>query len=382
MALISLSAAACSEAPPPRLPAVGERPAGWVDVRLSLPTDRPPTLGSDGPLVIVDAQGGECLRARRLPSGSPLRLSDGIFYLGDDRLGPPPLEVRPVTGAALLVEGGRYRGLLLLETTDEGKVIVLNRLDIEAYLKGVLPGEMPERFGLEALKAQAVAARSYALSEGARRGWLHPDVRSQVYGGRDVETWLCSEAVEQTAGQVLTYEGEVISAWFQSTCGGGTARAADVFPAAPAGLLDRQVVCSDCRHSPTWSWSRTLDPVQVCEAAGLEPAPLEHVETEPSFYPGRPEWITVTAGGKSARLPVVDFRAAVSRGKARDDRLLSTRWASLPRVEPEGLVVDGHGWGHGVGLCQYGAGGYARRGAGYRAILRRYYPGAELVQLF
>jgi stage II sporulation protein D len=141
------------------------------------------------------------------------------------------------------------------------------------------------------------------------------------------------------------------------------------------------VACSDCRNSPTWSWHRTVDPAVVCEAAGLPPAPLESVETEPAYYPGRPDWITVTAGGRSARMPVVDFRAAVSRGRPRGDQLLSTRWAALPRVEPEGLVVDGHGWGHGVGLCQYGAGGYARRGAGYRVILRRYYPGAELVQL-
>lgn len=372
---------ACADTPPVRLPQVGERPAGWVDVRLALPADGPPTIGADGPFVIVDAAGDERLRGDRLPRGTTLTVRDQEFQLGNVPLGPPPLEVRPLRQTTLSVNGRTYRSLLLLGISDAGQPRVVNRLDIEDYLKGVLPGEMPDRFGLEALKSQAVAARSYALSEGARRGWLHPDVRSQVYGGKDVETWLCSEAVDQTAGQVLTHDGEVISAWFQSTCGGNTARAADVFPFPPDGVLHRQVPCVDCRHSPTWRWSRTLDPEVVCGAMGLPSAPLESVRTEPAYFPGRPEWITVTAGGLQSRIPVVDFRDRVSKGRTWKEQLLSTRWAALPHVEPEGLVVEGHGWGHGVGLCQYGASGYARRGAGYRVILRRYYPGAELVQL-
>jgi stage II sporulation protein D len=346
-----------------------------------MPKDQPATLGSNGPFEILDSRGLPVLEGDSLPNDTPLRMSDGELTLGTKTLGPPALEVRPLGGATLTFRGRQYRSLLRIEASEYGQPQVINRLNIEDYLKGVLPVEMPDRFGLEALKSQAVAARSYALSEGARRGWLHPDVRSQVYGGKEVETWLSTEAVKQTEGQVLAHAGQIIPAWFQSTCGGKTARAADVFPSPPDGVLHRQVPCSDCQHSDTWRWTRTLDAAVVCEAAGLPAAPLESVTLEPPYFPGRPEWITVAAGGLQARLPAVNFRERVSRGQPRAKQLLSTRWAAPPQVSPQALVVEGQGWGHGVGLCQYGANGYARRGAGYRVILRRYYPGADLVQL-
>ncbi len=370
----------CADTPPTRLPRVGERPAGWVDVRLAAPDDGP-RLGADRAWEVWDGDGEVVHAGDRLAWDTVLAREGDVVRLGDVPLGGLPLEVRPVDGGTLRVGSRRYRGLLRLEDDGRGGVRVVNRVSIEDYLRGVLPGEMPDRFGLEALKAQAVAARSYALAEAAQRGWLHPDVRSQVYKGRDAETWLASEAVRQTAGQVLTHEGRVIPAWFQSTCGGGTARAQDVFLDPPDGVLDRRVVCADCRDSPTWSWTRSLDGAVVCAAVGLPEAPLEEVRTEPGLYPGRPDRVVVVAGGLEASVPAVDFRDRVSKGRPWDAQLLSTRWAAPPRVEEGRLVVEGHGWGHGVGLCQYGARGFARRGAGYRVILRRYYPDARLVEL-
>ena len=372
---------ACAKAPAPPLPLVGERPLGWVDVRLSMPAEQPATIGSNGPFEIYDSQGLLVMEGSSLSENTPIQVEEGEILLGERVRVAQSLELRPLDGATLTFRGQQYRSLLRIEISDQGRPRVINRLNIEDYLKGVLPVEMPDRFGLEALKSQAVAARSYALSEGARRGWLHPDVRSQVYGGKEVETWLSTEAIEQTAGQVLAHEGQIIPAWFQSTCGGKTARAADVFPAPPEGVLHKQVPCSDCQHSGSWSWTRTLDAEVVCEAAGLPVAPLESISLEPPYLPGRPEWITITAGGLESRIPAVNFRERVSRGQPRAKQLLSTRWAAPPRISPEALVVQGQGWGHGVGLCQYGANGYARRGAGYRIILRRYYPGADLVQL-
>ena len=372
---------ACNEAPRRVLPAVGERPPGWVDVRLTLPEAGDPTLGASGPFVVVDRTGRERLRGEALDYHTPIWANAARVVLGELELGPPPVEFRPLESTTLSVNGNRYRSLIRIECPPGKQMRVLNRISIEDYVKGVLPGEMPDRFGLEALKAQAVAARSYALSEGAQRGFLYPDVRSQVYGGRDAETWMASRAVETTAGQVLTHEGQVMSAWFQSTCGGGTARAADVFNNPPDGVLDRTIVCADCRTSPTWRWSRLIDVGRICKAVDLPEAPLDSVELEPALFPGRPIWITVKAGGQSSRIRVVDFRDRVSKGRPWDQQLLSTRWAAEPRIEEGQLRVEGHGWGHGVGLCQYGARGYARRGAGYRVILRRYYPGADLVQL-
>ncbi len=376
----------CSPGPPPDLPAFGERRPGWVDVRLALPSDRPATLGGDGDCELLHELGAVPLSGSQLDPDSTLQLLDGLLMLNDLQLEAPPYELRSLDGSPLRVGGKRYRGLVRIEVSPQGTLRVVNRLSIEDYLRGVLPGEMPDRFGLEALKAQAVAARSYALSEGAQRGWLHPDVRSQVYGGMGVETWLSGQAIATTAGQVLTHEGLVISAWFQSTCGGATARARDVFPNAAGGLLDEEVVCADCRHSPTWSWQRRVSAALVCAAAGLPEAPLQAVAVDLEAWPGRPSWIRVTAGGQEAQIRVHDFRDRVSKGQSWKEQVLSTRWSSAPSIEFSGtngthLLVNGHGWGHGVGLCQYGASGFARRGAGYRVLLTRYYPGAELVQL-
>ena len=378
-ALLVGGLAGCAESNRTQLPDVGVRPPGWIDVRVA--RGGAPRVGCAGPCRVLGDDGAERLLAERVDWQTPLELADEGLLLGGFNLGEPPVELRPQGSALLAVEGVRYRGLLRVEVDGEGELRVLNRLPLEDYLKGVLPGEMPDRFGSEALKAQAVAARSYALAESAGRPWLFPDVRSQVYGGRDVETWLASRAVEATAGQVLVRDADVVPAWFQSTCGGGTARADQVFDDPPEGVMDRHVPCGDCRGSPTWAWERRIAGDLVCRAAGLPDVPLERIEAEPGLFPGRPEWITVHAGGLESRVRAVDLRDRVSKGRPWNERLLSTRWQKPPRVVDGDLVVDGHGWGHGVGLCQYGARGYARRGAGYRVILRRYYPGAELVQL-
>lgn len=375
---VALFAASCRDGAGVALPPFGERPLGWIDVRLQ--AGGVAAVGSSGPFE-VQGTGGEVLhRVQQLGWRSELSLSDGLVTIAGEVLGAPPLEFRPLAGTSLAVDSVRYRGLLRVEARHDGSLQLLNRLPVEDYLRGVLPGEMPERFGLEALKAQAVAARSYALSE-AQHGWLYPDARSQVYSGRDSETWLASRAVEATAGQVLAHAGSIVPAWFGSTCGGATALASQVFDDPPEGVMDSVVTCSDCRDSPTWAWTRRVEPDVLCAAFGLPSAALDSISTEPALFPGRPDWITLVAGGRQARLRVVDMRERVSAGRGWTERLPSTRWSAPPRLEAGGLVVEGHGWGHGVGLCQYGARGYARRGASYRAILQRYYPGAELVRL-
>lgn len=370
----------CAE--PPRQPSAppGVRPLGWVDVRLaSGPTL---TLGADGPFVIIDSRGRTVRSSGSLPSrGATLSLGAGRVRLDGQGLAAPPVELRPADGTLLSVDGAPYRGLFRVESAQGDALRVVNRLPVDDYLRGVIPKEMPDRFGLEALKAQSVAARSYALAEIGQRGWLHPDQRSQVYGGVDAETLLTGLAVEGTTDEVLTHDGKVLTAFFHSTCGGGTIPAREMFPGSPRGVMDRPIVCHDCRDSSVWSWERRIPGELVRRAAGLSEGPLQSVTVEPAHFPGRPERVTVTAGGRSASLSGNAFRSRVSSGLPMSEQLLSTRWARAPKVEGGVFVVAGHGWGHGVGLCQFGASGYASRGASYRAILARYYVGAELVRL-
>ena len=131
-----------------------------------------------------------------------------------------------VTGRApLRVPGvGTYRGALEFRPGTFGGVNVINALDVDDYVKGVVPLESPASWPLEALKAQAVAARTYALttSKGGT-GWDHyTDTRSQVYGGAGAEQASTNEAVDATAGELVTYEGEPVVTYFFSTSGGRT----------------------------------------------------------------------------------------------------------------------------------------------------------------
>jgi stage II sporulation protein D len=380
--VLALSLVSCAEAPRVKLPPDGARPLGWVDVLVG--SGDVVVVACDGDYLVADSSGATRERRLDLREGGELSLRSGQIVLAGRTLGPGTVELRPDDGSVLSCEGTRYRGLLRVEVHDDGErtaLRVMNRLHVDEYLMGVLPGEMPDRFGIEALAAQAVAARSYVLAEIGRRGWVFPDQRSQVYGGLDVETPMSRRAIELTGSQVLTYQGDVITAWFHSTCGGATSPARLAFNFPPVGIMESSVICPDCEHSPTWSWTRRVDAARVCRVFGLPAGPLTAVLAEPQQFPAIPERIRLSAGGTSVTVSAKEFRARLSAGQPFAAQVLSPRWGAAARIEDGELVLSGRGWGHGVGLCQYGAGGYASRGAGYREILKRYYPRAELIQL-
>ena len=146
------------------------------------------------------------------------------------------ISVSPVDNPSLRVQGKRYRGRILVFLNDRGMLNLINELPVEDYLRGVVPGEMgPEQYNqLEALKAQAVAARTYALrnlGEFSREGYdICSTPRCQVYKGMAIEHYLTDRAIAETAGQVLLYSGDLVDALYSSTCGGHTEDVHIVFP--------------------------------------------------------------------------------------------------------------------------------------------------------
>ncbi|HSB37425.1 MAG TPA: SpoIID/LytB domain-containing protein, partial [Thermoanaerobaculia bacterium] len=156
---------------------------------------------------------------------------------GRSEEGPSPVALARADGAPVPFGDSSYRGFLLVRATGRGTLHVIDRVGVEEYLKGVVPGEMGPRVydEVEALKAQAVAARSYALrrrGDFAGEGYdLCATPRCQVYGGVAVEHPLSSRAVEETSGEVLLFGGRIADTLFTSTCGGRTENVADVFPA-------------------------------------------------------------------------------------------------------------------------------------------------------
>jgi stage II sporulation protein D len=361
-----------------RVPLTTRAPEGWIDVELASGASLP-GLACSSTVVVLDADGRERARLASLPAGQAPVVTAASVVLGDQALGPPPVELHPAGTARLAVGGDTYRGDLRLVWSDSRAAPrLLNRVALEDYLLGVVPAEMPDHFGLEALKAQAVAARSYALAEVASQGFLYGDTRSQAYGGRSRETPLGTRAVHETSGEVLVHRGRIVTTWYHSTCGGRTLPAREVFGGSQAGVLDRGVLCPDCKASPFWSWERSFDAAEVCSALGVPVAPLESVSASADAYPARPAALAVVAGGRAASAPLADLRERLSAGQPLARQMLSTQLAAPPGIRDGRLVLAGRGYGHGVGLCQYGAAGFAARGGSYAAILERYYPGATL----
>jgi stage II sporulation protein D len=192
-------------------------------IRILLAQKKLVTIGSRKPFLLIDARGRTVHeRAGTIRLGTALRVAKQRLV--------PPVRIEP--GAAALAYGGRgYRGSLTLLRA-AGKLSVVNDVGLELYLRGVVPSEMPRRWLPAAYEAQAIAARTYALAEMRRRGTfdLYDDSRDQVYGGIAAERPATNAAVGATTGQVLTYDGKPILAYYSSSTGGRTEAVEDAFP--------------------------------------------------------------------------------------------------------------------------------------------------------
>ncbi|NLY89394.1 MAG: stage II sporulation protein D [Firmicutes bacterium] len=265
----------------------------------------------------------------------------------------------------------------------------LRRLELENYLIGVLAGEMPASFGLEALKAQAVAARTVTVKRmrafGGRGSSCHPraDVsddpgESQAWlsRGEMIKKWgfwgylrnraRIAEAVKSTAGLVLTYKGELIDAVYHSTSGPRTENAGEIWGTDLPYL--QSVVCSFGRHSPKYKGEKVFSYAEFWAKLGMEPA-ASPPDLRILEYTAGGRVRTLTVNGR--KMPGETFR-----------RLLGLNSSCFSwRLLADGILLTTTGYGHGVGMCQYGADGLARQGWDFRSILKYYYRGVEVVRL-
>ncbi|HET8608021.1 MAG TPA: SpoIID/LytB domain-containing protein [Gaiellaceae bacterium] len=250
-------------------------------------------LGSTGGWTLVDGDGASHpLQPGKLALGTGLQLRT----TASARATPlsPPLSLVPQSGAQLQYAGKAYRGSFRVEKTKAGRLQLIDEVGLEDYLKGVVPAEMPSGWAPEALKAQAVAARSYALAQlaPARSFDVYGDTRDQAYGGIAAESPAASAAVDATAGQVLLYGGKVADALYSSSSGGRTAASSEGFPGKkPVPYLVS--VPDPYDVSPYRNWGPVaVDGTKAAKALGVT-APLEGVA--PSFGPsGRVTTAVVT----------------------------------------------------------------------------------------
>lgn len=366
------------------------------------------TIGGDDELVITDPSG---TRLAVIPAGEQWRVvpSDGAIELQPPgRIGPPPSEMLTVLAAGpaalVRVNGRTYRGVVEI-VRDTGGITVVNRLLLEAYLLGVVSAEMGRRSQaeFEALKAQAIVSRTYALRNLRRRASLgfdlHASVADQVYAGSGSETPEGREAVGMTRGQVLTYGGAPVDAFYYSTCGGQTADGTEAFRAASRPYLRSAADVDEhgqayCRISPRYRWREEWsgDALRATLRRTLPGAAGVRADRATEV---RDVWVAQrTASGRVGRLGItlradhvmVDGPAVRQVLRPASGDLLRSAAFTLTAARAGGeitrLVADGSGAGHGVGLCQWGAVGRSRAGQHYQRILEAYYPGATLQRLY
>jgi stage II sporulation protein D len=272
-------------------------------------------------------------------------------------------------------KGRSYRGDLII-TVQDGGLTLVTRMPLESYLVGVVNGEVDSQWPLDAVMAQVVAARTYALYRiglGSPLFDIRPDIQDQVYAGADSEDDRAEEAVRRTRGEVLYRDGEIFPAFFHSSCGGETASAAEVWGIDYPSLAG--VHCGKCGGSPYWSWHLSLSPSQVRQTTGkLYPDTFRVVRSlgiHRRTDDGRVLTLFLDTDEGRMLVDAADFRKVLGFKK-----LPSTRF-TLDKLD--GMIVfRGSGYGHGVGLCQWGARGSAMNGMDYREILGKYYNGAEL----
>ncbi len=290
------------------------------------------------------------------------------------------IRVEAKTGE-LQIENRTYRNAIQVLKNPKGTLTVVNEVDVEDYLGGVLPSEMIPTWPEEALKAQAVISRTYAVFKNIENQnfpfTLSADVASQVYNGKSAEKPATNRAVEKTRGEILVHQGKIFPTFFHSTCGGRTTRADYQWKIEPHPSL-KGVECPYCRASKYYSWKATFSASEIqrrLRKKGFLVSGIQDIRAEKIDASGRPRIFVIRHSGGTLEIPANDFRVALG-----PDQMRSTL-IQVARSDDGEFIFKGKGWGHGVGLCQYGAKQLAELGYDYADILRYYYPDSEIRNL-
>lgn len=288
------------------------------------------------------------------------------------------------------IKNKTLKGDLEIVRINRGGLNVVNKIDLERYLVGLINHEISSSWPMEMLKTQAVVARTYALYRKEKSKYVDYDLEStvsdQVYGGIDKEDSRSALAVRATHGEVLTFDGEVISAFYHACCGGHTEFPQHVWGGAYDGISD--VECPYCEASPSFYWSQEIpenDFVGFLNRAGFPIKHISQVRVLGSTPNGRVLVMGIVGRDESGRtlgeikLSGNQFRSVMGFGKMR-----STLFKAFMVKKDKQLFVKfvGSGSGHGVGMCQWGGRGMAEAGYNYKKILKHYYPEAQLKRLY
>jgi len=334
-------------------------------------------------------------------TGLALTFNEQGLTLGDQTFDVNEVDICPDTPHVFQVNDQPYRGKLRVTVNaDDGSFDLINHVPLEAYLAGVVGSEMPAYWEPEALKVQAVVARTYCLHIKERFGRnRHWDVSRtqahQMYQGMDAESAQVWEAVLGTSGQILRTKdmagNEVtLPTYYSSICGGQTENSKNVFGDSYVSL--QGVPCPHCQHVAKlgqFYWPMAVyDKTDVNERLIKRYGSLKRiapiVRIEPVAQTEYPEYSRITRvkligqNGQSDTLRAEDLRLSIDPS----GRIIKSTLCRLEDWDDQWAFTAGRGWGHGVGLCQCGAQWLARKGQSHEEILLYYYPESKQAQLY
>lgn len=353
-----------------------------VLLRVGIAVNKPQVrLGSSAPARLLDAQGQPLAEVPAMQPLQASRIGSAVSLAGQQG---ERLYLQPTTPDGLVfIDQNWYRGWVELIPGERG-VIAINQVGLEDYVSSVVGSEMGHRFPMEALKAQAVASRTYALYHRSRRSQQPFDLGSgidwQVYKGVAAESNRTQAAARETAGQVLVHQGQLINAVFHSSGGGHTDDAGNVWLESRPYL---QGVPDFDHHSPVFSWTATIPAQQLQQLAGGIGA-IRSIEILRSSPWGRAITLRLVGSQGSKDVSGSEFRRALGlrstmiaispRGEAATTASLTPAGANFPAF----FQIQGRGYGHGVGMSQWGAAALASQNYSYQQILSHYYRNTSL----
>jgi stage II sporulation protein D len=334
-------------------------------------------LKASGSYEIIDSSGSVLSKGKNLKT-TVVSHKEGILIAGRDfRINKVLIKINEPD--IFIINGRKFRGNLEFIRDKNAKLSVVSHIDLEDYVKGILYHETSHYWPMEALKAQAIASRTYAvyqMQENKSKDYdLTSDIRFQVYGGKTSERYRTNKAVKDTRGIILTYKDKIFPAFFHATCGGHTQDASRLWDIDMPPL--RGVTCNFCKESPHFSWHYVLALNEIKEKlikAGYKIDALRSIEISGKDSFNRNTDLKLISSLGDIKISAKDFRNLIGSNIIR-----STNFKV--NIISKDAIFEGFGWGHGVGLCQWGAYFMAKQGYTAKQILRYYYPESDVKTL-